>query len=93
MDYFTYGDSMRGWMAAGGALATQNDAQLDWYGSDVERGIAQLTQEATALRFDGSDLMPGAVGSGSFWKGITDYVAGTVDLDTAMDEIDTAWPK
>ena len=26
----------------------------------------------TSFRFDGSDLMPGEVGAGSFWKGMTD---------------------
>jgi alpha-glucoside transport system substrate-binding protein len=36
--------------------------------------------------------MPGEVGSGSFWKGMTDWVSGTVDLDTALEEIDAAWP-
>ena len=91
--YFTYGDSVKGWMGAGGALATQKDAKLEWYGNEVERRVAEIAQQATALRFDGSDQMPGAVGSGSFWKGITDYVAGTVDLPTAMKEIDAAWPK
>jgi len=90
--YFTYGDSIKGWMEAGGALATQNDAKLEWYG-DPEKRVAQIFQDATAFRFDGSDQMPGAVGAGSFWKGITDYVAGTVDLPTAMKEIDAAWPK
>jgi alpha-glucoside transport system substrate-binding protein len=33
------------------------------------------------------------VGAGSFWKGMTDYIAGTRDLDTALQEIDAAWPR
>jgi alpha-glucoside transport system substrate-binding protein len=93
MHYFTYGDSVKGWLAAGGALSPHADASLDWYGDDVERGIAALVQESTSVRFDGSDLMPGEVGAGSFWKGMTDYMAGTVDLDTALQEIDAAWPR
>jgi alpha-glucoside transport system substrate-binding protein len=93
MEYFTYGDSVKGWLAAGGALSPHNDASLDWYGNDVERGVAQLVQESTSFRFDGSDLMPGEVGAGSFWKGMTDYIAGTVDLPTALEEIDAAWPR
>jgi len=36
--------------------------------------------------------MPGEVGSGSFWKGMTNYVSGVTDLDTALAEIDAAWP-
>jgi len=93
LDFFTRGESLKTWLATGGALAPQNDAQLDWYGSDVEKGIAALVAEATSVRFDGSDLMPGAVGSGSFWKGMTDWISGTIDLDTALEEIDAAWPE
>jgi alpha-glucoside transport system substrate-binding protein len=93
MEYFTHGESVKAWMEAGGALSPHKDASLDWYGNDVERGVAQLASEATSLRFDGSDLMPGEVGSGSFWKGMTNYIAGTTDLDTAMQEIDAAWPN
>jgi alpha-glucoside transport system substrate-binding protein len=92
IDFFTRGESVKGWLATGGALSPHNDASLDWYGNDIEQGIAALVSEATAVRFDGSDLMPGAVGSGSFWKGMTDWVSGTVDLDTALAEIDAAWP-
>jgi len=93
LDFFTRGESLKTWLATGGALAPQNDAQLDWYGSDIEKGIAALVAEATSVRFDGSDLMPGAVGAGSFWKGMTDWISGTVDLDTALAEIDAAWPE
>lgn len=93
IDYFSRGESVKGWLGAGGALSPHKDAQLDWYGSDLERDIAELVAGATSVRFDGSDLMPGAVGSGSFWKGMTDWVSGTIDLDTALAEIDAAWPQ
>lgn len=93
MDFFSRGESLKSWLGSGGALSPHNDAQLEWYGSDVERGIAELVSQATSVRFDGSDLMPAAVGSGSFWKGMTDWVSGTVDLDTALAEIDAAWPQ
>ena len=45
------------------------------------------------MRFDASDLMPGEVGSGSEWKGFTDYFSGAKDLDTVLQTIDAAWPK
>jgi alpha-glucoside transport system substrate-binding protein len=93
MDFFSRGESLKAWLATGGALSPHNDAQLEWYGSEIERGIAALVAEATSVRFDGSDLMPGAVGAGSFWKGMTDWISGTVDLETALTEIDAAWPQ
>ena len=60
---------------------------------DLEAGIATLVNEATSFRFDGSDLMPGEVGAGSFWKGMTDWVSGAADLDTVLGEIDASWPQ
>jgi alpha-glucoside transport system substrate-binding protein len=93
MDYFTRGHSLKAWLATGGALSPHNDTPLDFYGIDLERGIAELAAEASSVRFDGSDLMPGAVGAGSFWSGMTDWVSGSIDLDTALEEIDASWPE
>jgi alpha-glucoside transport system substrate-binding protein len=43
------------------------------------------------VRFDGSDNMPGAVGSGTFWKAMTDYVSGSVNIDAALAEAQQGW--
>ena len=45
---------------------------------------------ATTFRFDGSDLMPGAVGAGTFWTGMVDY-AGGKDAEEVTDEIQKSW--
>jgi len=93
MEYFTVPESALGWLEGGGALAAHQTATPEMYGVDLERGIAELVQGATSFRFDGSDLMPGEVGAGSFWEHITSYVAGSEDVDTAMEAIDATWPK
>ena len=54
--------------------------------------LPTFVAEATSFRFDGSDLMPGEVGAGSFWTGMTDYVSGAADLDTILNDIDASWP-
>lgn len=92
MEFFSRGESLKEWLGQAGTLATQKDVQLDWYGDDVERGVAELAMGATSVRFDASDLMPGEVGAGSFWTGMTSWIAGNVDLDTALAEIDASWP-
>ena len=69
------------------------DADLAWYQNDVDKGVAAILAGATAVRFDGSDLMPGEVGAGSFWKQMTAWVSGTTDLDSALKAIDASWPK
>ena len=93
MEYFTVPESALGWLEGGGALAAHQTSTPEMYGVDLERGIAELVQEATSFRFDGSDLMPGEVGAGSFWEHMTSYVAGSEDLDTAMQAIDATWPE
>jgi len=93
MEYFTTPNSVSGWLEGGGAIAAQQTATRDMYGSDLDWSVSQLVADATSFRFDGSDLMPGEVGAGSFWEQITAYVAGSEDLDTAMKAIDASWPR
>lgn len=91
--YFSTGESLKGWVEQGGAILTHNDADLNWYKDPVTRGVAEIIRNATTFRFDASDLMPGAVGAGTFWKYMTDYVSGSIDRETALKQIDASWPK
>ena len=93
MEWFTRGEHLKTWLASGGTIAPQKDADISWYGNEIDRGVAKILAEATSVRFDGSDLMPGEVGAGSFWKEMTAWVSGSEDLDTALKNIDASWPK
>jgi alpha-glucoside transport system substrate-binding protein len=93
MEYFTKGEHLKGWIQSGGAIAPHLDSDLSWYGDEVTRGVAEIILNASSVRFDGSDLMPGAVGAGSFWSEMTSYISGKSDLDTALANIDATWPK
>ncbi len=92
MQFFATGASVEAWVRAGGMISPHKDADLSWYSNDVDRGVAEIIQNATSVRFDGSDLMPGAVGAGSFWKEMTAYVSGSKTLDEAVKAIDASWP-
>jgi len=93
MEYFTLPMSVSGFMTTGGALALQNGAKPEMYSNPVDGDVGALLASATSFRFDGSDLMPGEVGAGSFWKGATAWASGAKDLDTVLKEIDASWPK
>ncbi|MGZ6545770.1 MAG: ABC transporter substrate-binding protein [Actinomycetota bacterium] len=44
-------------------------------------------------RFDASDAMPSAVGSGSFWTGMVKYMqGGPSSLEGVLDDIEKSWP-
>jgi len=93
MQFFATGASVEGWVRAGGMISPHKDSSLDWYSNVVDRKVAEVIQNATSVRFDGSDLMPGAVGAGSFWTNMTGYVAGSMTLDEALAAIDASWPE
>ena len=93
MQFFATGDSVKEWVKVGGAISPHKDAELSWYSNLVDKKVAEVIQNATSVRFDGSDLMPGAVGAGSFWKEMTAYVSGSKTLDEALKAIDDSWPE
>ena len=86
MEWFSRGDHLKTWLASGGTIAPHKDADTAWYGNEIDRGVAEILGNATSVRFDGSDLMPGEVGAGSFWKEMTAWVSGSEDLDYGADE-------
>ena len=47
----------------------------------------QLGAEDAVFRFDGSDMMPSAVGAGSFWTAILDLVSGE-PLEPTLEQLD-----
>jgi len=57
----------------------------------LQEAIKILQDPKTTFRFDGSDLMPGVVGAGSFWTGIVDWINGK-STDDVLSTIDASWP-
>lgn len=80
------------WMAQSGFLTPFKAASPDTYANDALKKQGQILLNATTFRFDGSDLMPGAVGAGTFWTGMVDYVGGKPAEEVAAT-IEASWPK
>jgi alpha-glucoside transport system substrate-binding protein len=82
------------WMAQtnGAFLSALKSVNTAVYSSDALRKQGEILLNATTFRFDGSDLMPGPIGAGAFWTGMTDYVNGKSAKDVA-DQIQAAWDK
>ena len=57
----------------------------------LQQAIKILQDPDTTFRFDASDLMPGAVGAGTFWKGMVDWIDGTPQ-DQVLTQIEAGWP-
>ncbi|TFC86233.1 carbohydrate ABC transporter substrate-binding protein [Cryobacterium sp. TMT1-21] len=58
----------------------------------LQEAIKILQDPKTTFRFDGSDLMPGSVGSGTFWKGMVNWINGT-PTDEVLTSIEAGWPS
>lgn len=92
LQYTTTYEWIRPWILAGGeAISPHRNSALEDYTTDVYRSMAETILTADTVRFDGSDLMPAEVGAGSFWKGMTDYVSGSADLEQALTTMQNGW--
>ncbi|MCO6381921.1 extracellular solute-binding protein [Oceanicola sp. 502str15] len=78
------------WMARKGFLTPHKGVNPDAFGDPTLKKMNEILLGATTFRFDASDLMPGAVGAGSFWTGMVDYVGGK-DVATVTEEIQQSW--
>ena len=78
------------WMAQKGFLTPHKGVNTEVFTDPTVRKMNDILLQATTFRFDGSDLMPGAVGAGSFWTGMVDFVGGKSAEDVAKT-IQASW--
>jgi alpha-glucoside transport system substrate-binding protein len=90
MQYLQHPQAHEIWMAEGGFLTPHKGVDLAKYKTKGQRKQGEILQNATTFRFDGSDLMPGAVGAGSFWKGMVNYSGGQ-SAKAVADDIQKSW--
>jgi alpha-glucoside transport system substrate-binding protein len=79
--------SLGGVISANKGLDPENASSLI-----LSQAIEILQDENTTFRFDASDLMPGAVGAGTFWTGMVDWINGTPTPDV-LESIEAGWPS
>ena len=77
------------WVSELGKLGVNNRINPNIYPDDLTRRMAEALADAPVFRFDASDSMPAAVGSGQFWTGILDYVRDG-NLDRVLESIERA---
>ncbi len=59
----------------------------------LEQAFLEILSTADFVRFDGGDLMPADVGSGSFWSVGTSLVNGDITAQEAGEQIQATWPE
>lgn len=78
------------WMAQTGFLTPHKGVNTGVYTDPTVAKMNEVLLNADTFRFDGSDLMPGAIGAGVFWTGMVDY-AGGKDAGAVGASIQGTW--
>lgn len=75
----------------GGVISANKNADPSQASSEfLQDAMKTLQDENTTFRFDASDLMPATVGSGSFWKGMVDWIDGK-STDQVLSDIQAGY--
>jgi alpha-glucoside transport system substrate-binding protein len=87
----------QGGEVASSRVSPRTDVEPDCYANAILADASAVLTEALANdtgRFDASDQMPPAVGSGSFWSEMMTYMQdGPDSLPSVLDEIESTWPS
>lgn len=78
--------------AEGAWFSAHQDLDLDGLDNPNDRYSAELLRSPdTVLRWDGSDNMPAAVGAGTFWRGMTNWINGD-GTEKTLTYVEDSWP-
>ncbi|MBN9155027.1 MAG: extracellular solute-binding protein [Microbacterium sp.] len=76
-EYMSTPDFANARVKLGGVISANNGADPSLASSQfLTDAMKTLQNKSTVVRFDASDLMPASVGSGSFWKGMVNWIDG-----------------
>lgn len=89
MKFMATAEAQAIWVGALGKLGTNNKIDPAVYPDDLTRAMAEALNKAEVFRFDGSDSMPAAVGSGAFFEAPLMYIGGE-DLDSILEFLEQA---
>lgn len=90
LDYLTTALAHELWMVQGDFLTPLTTANPETYATDILRAQGEILTNADIFRFDGSDLMPGAIGAGSFWTAMVDYLGGS-SVEDVTEFVQNSW--
>ncbi|MDO9173741.1 MAG: ABC transporter substrate-binding protein, partial [Actinomycetota bacterium] len=71
-------------LALGNWMSPNKNADISLVTDPLEQTFAKLLVESDVFRFDGSDLMPGPVGAGTFWSEMVEWVVGNQDTQETV---------
>ncbi len=72
-------------------LSPRNDIDPALIEDPLLASFSELLASSDVFRFDGADMMSGAVGSGTFWTEATAWIVGG-STDDMLNNMEASWP-
>ncbi len=89
--YLASGEHANSRAKIGDWVSANNKLDLANVSNPIDKLSVEILQDdSSVFRFDGSDLMPAAVGAGTFWKGMVDWINGK-DTASVLQGIESSW--
>ncbi|MGC5030422.1 ABC transporter substrate-binding protein [Micromonospora sp. DT229] len=89
--YLASGEHANSRAKIGDWVSANNKLDLANVSNPIDKLSVEILQDdSSVFRFDGSDLMPAAVGAGTFWKGMIDWINGK-DTASVLQGIESSW--
>ena len=88
-------EGIENWIRAGSAISTNVKTPAEWYAGAYKLKVAaDIANKSKFIGFDASDLMPAAVGAGTFWTQTVDWANNNgSNTDSVLKAIDDSWPQ
>ena len=90
VDFFKVPVAPEVMLAQGQFLTPHKGINPEAYATDTQAALGEILTSATTFRFDGSDLMPGEIGTEAFWTAMVDYTTGAEAAEVAAD-VERRW--
>lgn len=75
----------------GNWVSGSRGADINNFTNPIDKLSVQILQDQSkVLRFDGSDLMPSAVGAGTLWKAMVEWINGK-DTASTLSGVESSW--
>jgi alpha-glucoside transport system substrate-binding protein len=88
IDYLLTAQAQEIWVKRGGFLSANKNVPVSAYPDEANKKSADILQKAKAFRFDGSDLMPGAM-TDAFNKAMVSLAQDPSKIDSILQGLDT----
>jgi len=91
--YLTSSEYANNRLALGNWLSPNTGIDTSLLSDPLERVFADTLLASDVFRFDGSDMMPGEVGAGTFWTEMTSWIGTGKSTSDVLDAIEASWPS